>query len=144
MVHALEECRRVLARGGLFIDLRPYAGNWPLAVVADGRVWPVGRMDGRVRRPTDRACDAALRRAVRAGLFRPVRATTFPFAWYWDSLAEMEAYLADRWTDVMALPPATRAAAVATLAAAGPDARLRILRGMRLAVYRPVGASSQV
>lgn len=141
MVHALEECRRVLTARGLLIDLRPVAGNWPLAAVAGGRVWPAGPMDDTVKRPADRASDAALRQVVRAGLFRPARATTFPYAWYWDSLAELDAYVADRWAGVMALPAPTRAAAARALAAAGPGARLRLRRGMLLAVYRRSGTS---
>src|SRR4051795_8515819 len=100
MVHALAECWRVLTLGGLLIDLRPFAGNWPLEVVAGpGRpggyppgIWPAGTLDDAQERPDDEAANAALAHAVRAGWFVKEHATTFEYAWYWDSLAELAAY----------------------------------------------------
>lgn len=76
---------------------------------------------------------------MRSGWFREERATTFEYAWYWDSPAELEAYIAECWTTAMRLTEPTRTAAERLLAAAGPDARLRLRRGMLLARYRRVG-----
>jgi hypothetical protein len=113
MVHALAECRRVLRTAGLLIDLRPFAGNWPLEVVAPSAsptrstpgAWAVGRVDDSQERPDDQAANAAIAHAVRAGWFRAERTTTFEYAWYWDTLAELEAYIAERWATVLRLPP---------------------------------------
>src|SRR5437773_1748003 len=130
MVHALAECRRVLVPGGLLIDLRPTAGNWPLEVVAGPRTWPAGPLDDTLELPDDQAANAALRHAVRAGWFISERATTFDYAWYWDTLAELEAYIAERWNTIMRLPETTRAALIRLLAPAGSGARVRLRRGM--------------
>lgn len=136
MVHALAECWRVLTCGGLLLDLRPFAGNWPLEAVAGRRTWLAGTLDDSRERPDDEAANAAIAHAVRAGWFRAERTTTFEYAWYWDTLAELEAYIAERWTTVMRLPPRTRAAAERRLATAGPGARLRLRRGMLIGRYR--------
>ena len=45
MVHALKEIWRVLVLDGIMIDLRPFADNWPLAVVDGGQVYDVGLLD---------------------------------------------------------------------------------------------------
>ncbi len=139
MVHALQECGRVLAPGGLLIDLRPFAGNWPLEVVAGRHRWSAGPLDDSQEQPDDAAANAALAHAIQAGWFVGERATTFQYAWYWDTLAELEAYIAERWTTVMRLPPATRAAVIRLLARTGPGARLRLRRGMLLGCYRRLG-----
>jgi hypothetical protein len=135
MVHALAECRRVLTPGGLLIDLRPFAGNWPLDVMTPTQQWTAGTLDDSLEQPDDQAANAAIAAAVRAGWFVPERATTFEFAWYWDTLAELEAYLVERWSTVMRLPPETRRAVQRLLAAGGPEARIRFRRGMRLGCY---------
>jgi hypothetical protein len=144
MVHALAECRRVLRVGGLLIDLRPFPGNWPLEVVGGAgdrggtgpEVRRAGPMDDTPVRPDDEAANAALAQAVRAGWFQRERATTFAYAWYWDTLAELEAYIAERWNTVMRLPRGTQAAARQLLEAGGPAARLRLRRGMLIGRYR--------
>src|SRR5689334_10752359 len=144
MVHALRECWRVLRVGGLLIDLRPFAGNWPLEVVIRPQVpggegldvWLAGTLDDSQERPADVAANAAMAQAVRAGWFRSERATTFEYIWYWDTLAELEAYIADRWATVMRIPVQTRQEASRLLASAGPDARLRLRRGMLIGSYR--------
>jgi hypothetical protein len=144
MVHALAECRRVLTTGGLLIDLRPFAGNWPLDVVGRPRrpgghppqARTAGTLDDSQERPDDEAANVALTGALRAGWFVEEGATTFEYAWYWDSLAELEAYIAERWATVMRVPAQTRRAVVRLLAAAGPGACLRLRRGMLIGRYR--------
>lgn len=139
MVHALRECRRALTAGGLLLDLRPFAGNWPLEVVAGSRVWAAGTLDDSQEIPDDRAANAAMADVVRREWFRPEQATTFEFAWYWTSLAELEEYIAARWSTVMRLAGPVRAAVRRGLAEAGPGARVRFRRGMLLGRYRRVG-----
>src|SRR4051794_35825045 len=139
MVHALAECRRVLKPDGLLIDLRPFPGNWPLDVVAGPHAWPAGFLDDSLEIPDDQAANESIAQAVGAGWFRTERETTFEYAWYWDSLAELEAYIVERWSTVMRLPEQTKATAVQLLAAGGREVRLCFRRGMRLGRYRRGG-----
>lgn len=139
MVHALREGRRVLTPEGLLLDLRPFAGNWPLEVVAGAQAWAAGTLDDSQEVRDDRAANAAIADLVRHGEFVQERATTFEYAWNWTSVAELEAYIAERWSTVMRLSAPTRAAAVRLVAKAGPGARVRLRRGMLLGRYRRVG-----
>jgi hypothetical protein len=139
MVHALQECRRVLQPDGLLIDLRPYDGVWPLEVVTGQGSRRVGALDYSPDSPDDAAADAAISEAVRVGWFRRERATRFRFAWYWHTLAALETYMAERQTKILWKPASTREAAAEALASAKPGARLRIERGMLIGCYRRPG-----
>jgi len=136
MVHALEECRRVLQPGGLLVDLRPYDGVWPLEVVGDRGTRRAGALDYSQDGPDDAAADAAIDEAVRLGWFHRERTTTFKFAWYWHSLTALETYMAERPTKIFWAPASARVAAADALAAAVPGARLRVRRGMLIGRYR--------
>jgi hypothetical protein len=135
MVHALEECRRVLQPGGVLVDLRPYDGVWPLEVVAGTSSRRVGALDFSQDSPDDAAADAAIDEAVRVGWFQRERTARFKFGWYWDSLAALEKYIAERTVKIYWNPASTHEAAAAALATAKPGARLRIRRGMLIGRY---------
>ena len=98
MVHALDEIYRVLAPGGLLLDLRPVSGDTPLEIVRTGVVELAGHFDESSDHPDDVAANNAIARAVRRGQFVRERDGQFRFAYYWDSVDEMRAYVKDRWT----------------------------------------------
>ena len=126
----------MLRPDGLLIDLRAYPGAWPVDVVTGAQAWHAGPVDDSGAQADDTAADTALAGAVAAGWFTPEVQTTFAFPYYWDSLAELDAYATERWAGVIGVPAATRRAARRLLAAAGPGARLRLRRGVLLGRYR--------
>ncbi len=105
MVHALEQIWEALAPDGVLIDLRPVAARWPLDILAERRVLRAGRVDDSPNAPDDRAADAAIRAAVRRGLFRRVAQATFPFDYVWDSVTEMTEHVTTNWHDCAVLKP---------------------------------------
>src|SRR5574341_56289 len=99
MVHALKDIWRVLAPDSLLLDLRPLSGAWPVEVVSAGGVTVTGHVDESADVADDRAADAALATVAQAGLFARERDGGFDFRWYWDSLDEAQAYIAEKWTE---------------------------------------------
>ena len=98
MVHALSEIHRVLAPGGRLLDLRPISGNTPLEVVRPNRKTELaGRFDEPTDHPDDVAANNSVARAVRRGLFHREHEGQFQFAYYWDTVDEMRAYIKEKW-----------------------------------------------
>ena len=111
MVHALDEIHRVLKPGGLLLDLRPISGETPLEVVRPGRRPELaGFYDEPADHPDDVAANNAVARAVRRGLFHRERDGEFRFAYYWDSVDEMRAYIKEKWTATRLPGPVSRKA----------------------------------
>ena len=136
MGHALSEIHRVLVRGGLLLDLRPISGDTPLEVVRDHKVEFAGYFDEDEDHPDDVAANNAISRAVRRGLFHRERNGRFRFAYYWDTVDEMRAYIKEKWTATRLPGPVSRKAR--RLMAAG-NARVRARLTMNIAALRKVG-----
>ncbi|MBI3764082.1 MAG: hypothetical protein HY260_19750 [Chloroflexi bacterium] len=98
MVHALKEIHRVLAPGGVLLDIRPISGATPLEVVREGKVELAGHFDESKDDPDDVAANNAVSRAVRRSLFHREKSGQFDFAYYWDAVDEMRAYVKEKWT----------------------------------------------
>lgn len=124
MVHALREIWRVLARRSLLLDLRPLSGAWPVEVVSAGGVTVTGHVDESADVADDRAAEAALVTVERQGLFARERSGAFDFSWYWDSLGEAQAYIAEKWTEAR-VPEEVLAETQRLMASAGEGARVR-------------------
>jgi hypothetical protein len=96
MVHALRGLWRVLAKRGTLVDVRPLSSKCSLEAVGAGRLLRIGEVDSTGMMADDAAADDAIRQSVDEGWFTPLRQTTFDFAFYWDSVAEMISVLRER------------------------------------------------
>ncbi len=98
MVHALDEIRRVLAPGGILLDIRPLSDRWPIEVASGRSVKETGRMeDFPEPRSADQASNAAMSEAEARGWFMRVQEARFPFFYSWDRPSEMEEFVAEDW-----------------------------------------------
>jgi hypothetical protein len=107
MVHALKECWRVLVAGGQLLDMRPIVGGMVVQVVTDSSTNTTGEVDDSEGKPDDEAADRAMAAMVEDGYFARERVEHFQFAYYWDSLPGMQAYIDERWGDFAVLPKET-------------------------------------
>jgi hypothetical protein len=136
MVHALEEVWRVLVSGGRLVDLRPIASNWPVEVLIDGRPTLAGKVDDSSRIPDDTASNNSITEAVRRGLFDKEREELFEYAYYWQTIDDMKAYVRDNWSGSAVLPEWVTAEARRLVMANPAQSKLRIRRKMMIARYR--------
>ncbi len=97
MVHALERVHRLIAPGGVLIDIHPLGDDPPLRVNGQ-RVGVVKETDDFVEY---RQASAALSEVIERGLFAIERAATFVALTHADSLPELLAFLAEEWTDAV-------------------------------------------
>jgi hypothetical protein len=127
MVHALEELRRVLVAGGVLVDLRPIAGQWPVEVLSSQGRQEVGRV---ADLPQGLADDAAANDAMswgeRTGIFQRSLEETFPFYYSWDSPNEMQEYIDEEWADFARLEEDVRQRMRSAWSIAAADARVGI------------------
>jgi hypothetical protein len=96
MVHALRGLWRVLADRGTLVDVRPLSSHCPLEAVSAAGLVQIGEVDATGMMADDDAADHAMRQSVDQGWFARLRLTTFDFAFYWDSVAEMTSVLRER------------------------------------------------
>lgn len=135
MGHALKEVWRLLSTGGTLIDLRPIAAHWPIDVLIKGSALPVGTIDGTLRTPHDNASNRAMAAAVRKGQFKKEGEAYFEFAYYWDSLDELKAYVDNCWSDTAVLPESAIAQVHRLVMANPTQPKIRIRRQMMIARY---------
>jgi hypothetical protein len=127
MVHALEEIRRVLAPGGILIDIRPLADRWPVEVISSRGFKEAGRVDDLpAQLDADVSSDEAMKEAESRGWFIREQEQFFPFFYSWDTPREMEEYIAEDWTDFAGLSDDTKKATRAIWASADADARVQV------------------
>jgi hypothetical protein len=96
MVHALRALWRVLAERGTLVDVRPLSARCPLEAVSADALVQIGELDAAGMMADDAAADDAIRQSIDEGWFVSLRKTTFDFAYYWDSVAEMTSMLSGR------------------------------------------------
>ena len=136
MVHALKDIWRVLARGGLLLDLRPRSMSLPVEVLGAEQVARAGHLEVSAESyADDRAADAALAAIKRDALFTRERRGAFSFFWYWDTPAEMKAYVEEKWTDTR-LTEDVLAEAQRLAAKAGGHAKVRTRSRVHISRWR--------
>jgi len=86
----------------------------------------------------DRAADAALAAVAQAGLFARERDGAFDFSWYWDSLGEAQAHIAEKWPEAR-VPEEVLAETQRQMARAGGGARVRATARVVISRWRRLG-----
>jgi hypothetical protein len=131
MVDALREARRVLALGGVLIDLRPLVAPIVVEVVVDDQpAWT--KEVASYSAPEDvMAADAAVQHAISSGWFVFDKRIPFDFEIYCDTAAELSDYAAARKLNGEEIPYDELEKRRAEL-----DARLRCRRRWMLSSYR--------
>ena len=94
MVHALQEIHRVLRPGGTLIDLRPAIQNRTVELELSYARLHIGEIDSSGTAADHRAADAALRSAVKRGLFRGEHDADFQLVTDLDSVEDLRGYAA--------------------------------------------------
>ena len=140
MVHALEEVRRVLAPGGVLIDLRPMADRWPVEVVSLSGNQEAGRItDLATGLADDAAANGAMAQGESAALFLREQEEIFPFQYIWDSPDEMKEYLEQEWSDFAEVDERVWAAIRSLWVVANAEARVGVRAKMLITRWIKVG-----
>ena len=138
MVHALEIIHRLLAPGGLLIDIHPTGQPPPIVVRTAGNELPAGYLQETDDFIEYNQADQAIREAIRQGWFEIDEAGEFQFTTHADNLDEMVAFLAVEWKD--AVITAETAAAIDVLFREYPGQKeIIITECISIARYRRLG-----
>jgi SAM-dependent methyltransferase len=139
MVHALKEIHRVLAPGGILIDLRPFADSSPVEVASDSQTHLAGHLDQLPEDiANDEAANQAIAKAAEQGRLTLERMEFFQFSYEWDSPEEMQAYIEDEWSDFVTIPEDLWRNVRSLWVAAEGGGHLRVRRKMLIARWRVV------
>ncbi|HET9911823.1 MAG TPA: hypothetical protein VFQ13_08035 [Anaerolineales bacterium] len=127
MVHALDEIRRVLVPGGILIDIRPFADGWQVEVASANEIKETGRVDDLPESVSaDIASNQAMQEVESRGWFRREQEQLFPFFYSWDTPSEFEEFVAEDWSDFIALSEGVKKATRAAWAIGDADSRVRV------------------
>ena len=131
MVHALHRAHSLLASGGRLVDLHPSGET--ARVEADGV--SIGTLDAEQADRRHAAADAALARALDAGLFAVENEDEFWFWTYGDSIEELRDHVHASWQHTRVGDPLIARARAAVQADRGTV--LRIGEHVRITRLRP-------
>ena len=133
MVHALEEIRRVLIPGGILIDLRPVAANWPIEVVSRRERQSAGPVtDLAEGLQLDEAANRTIATAAERGWYQREQERSFPFNYYWDSPEQMLEFVREEWADFASVDEDVVRRVRSLWSVADADARVRVQLDMLL------------
>ena len=134
MVHALGEIYRVLAPGGVLIDLRPIADRWSIEVFSARETRETGHVtDLPLGLEDDNAANEAMRNAESKGWFTRENETFFPLHYVWDTASDMEKWVDEEWTNFIGLGDEARRATRSAWALGDADTQVRIRVKMLIA-----------
>lgn len=134
MVHALQETRRVLRSGGTLIDLRPAIQNRTIELELAYARLHIGEIDSSATAADHQAADAALRGAVKRGLFQSEHDADFQLVIDMDSVDDLRGYAAGLRRSVLSDEVISRLEWLT--ADESGDFIIRIRRQMTIARYR--------
>ncbi|NWG34076.1 MAG: hypothetical protein HXY42_06505 [Chloroflexi bacterium] len=139
MVHALGEIHRVLASGGVLIDLRPLCDRWSIEVFSARETRHTGHItDLPPGLEDDTAANRAMHQAEINGWFIREKEAFFPLHYVWDTASDMEKWIDEEWVDFVGLDEETRRATRSTWALGDADSRVRVKVKMLLTRYRAI------
>ena len=133
MVHALQECQRVLRAGGTLIDLRPGQRNRQVELELPSARLHLGEIGSASPTDDDLAADAALRQATGAGLFRLEHDERLEYVTEMDTLDDLREFGETLRRSAM---PAALIERASQLTADEPEFIIRVRRQMLIARYR--------
>jgi hypothetical protein len=115
--------------------MRPRATNPDLEIIVDETVRVAGQLDDSDGKVDYDAAEHAMARAVDRGLFAKQAESRFAFAYYWETLDGMQAYIDETWADNTILPPEVVQRA-RELTPAGQAVQFRARESVVIAAYR--------
>jgi hypothetical protein len=98
-----------------------------------------GPLDDSIGQDVDVACDKAVEEAVRRGWFEVENQDAFEYAYYWDSVEGMAAFLKENWKESARVPGSLLAEARRLEQAAGEPVEVRVRRSLLIVSYRRLG-----
>jgi hypothetical protein len=139
MVHALAESWRILKFGGGLIDLRPYKSEWPVEIVSRDTQILAGRLDeNKNGLSDDEASDNAISEVIQRGWFKEESKEFFEYAYYWDTVDQMNEYVKTEWSNLAIIPENVLSNAQRIARVAGEQVQIRIRRIILIARYRKI------
>src|SRR4030042_746246 len=135
MVHALNEAWRVLVAHGYMIDVRPLCIDVPLEIVFREAGESAGMLDLSPDIKRDINSGRAIETILAAGIFKEEKLEFFDFAYYWNTLEEMQEDLDENWKDEIVIPEAVLMRAQALFKKQRSKPKIRIRARMKLGIY---------
>ena len=137
MVHALHEIHRVLAPGGVLIDMRPLGERWQIEVSSANEIRETGRvMDLPEQVNDDLAANEAMKEVESRGWYARDKEEFFPFLYSWDTPSEMEEFIEEDWADFIELSNDVKKATRSAWALGNADSRVRLRMKVLLARWK--------
>ena len=126
----------MLQPDGALIDSRRFHSRPAVEVLTADEIFVPGQVDDSGGVADDIASDEAIAEVLRRGNFTLQMQDSFKFANYWNTLDGLLEYADERWRDFACIPPFVVEGARRCIAGSGNRYRIRIRRGMHIAVYR--------
>lgn len=136
MVHALAECWRVLRAGGRLLDLRPHVSGWPVEIVSQDTRVLVGQLDDKAGKSDDISADTAISEAVRRHWFEKENEKFFEYAYYWDTVDKMNAFIEAEWCNLAAVPDNVLSEARRLLKLTSEPVQIHVRKTILIGSYR--------
>ena len=137
MVHALEKVQRLLASGGLLIDIHPTPEPASIEVRVGAQTMPAGWLQETDDYVEYEHADAALAQVVRSRWFALERQDTFEFVTHAGSITELREFLTDNWEDAR-VDEITAARVDELMSTPERDKEVILRESVRIARFRPL------
>lgn len=134
-MHALKEAQQILVPRGIMIDLRPLSVDVPLEVLYEGGRESAGMIDTSPGLELDKAADQAIASVVKDRSYKELINEHFDFAYYWETINDMEDDLEEYWKDDVILPQEVIQQARLLLSKQRSQTQIRVGLKMKLGKY---------